>query len=140
MKRFSRVGISRVLFFLIVPFLEYFGFASVGKAWEAYQLKQEEKRLRQEIEELQTYNAALQTQKKYAQSEAFIEYEARQMGMIKPGETAVIVVTPPEAEENVDRAASPDKQVEVLLPNWRRWWNLFFGESEGGAGGVSSGG
>ena len=139
MKWFSRVGVSRVLLFLVVPFLVYFGFASVGKAWEAYQLKQEEKRLRQEIEELQTHNAGLQQQKEYAQSEVFIEYEARQMGMIKPGETAVIVVTPPESEESVDRVASPDRQAEVLLPNWRRWWNLFFGESEGGTGGVSSG-
>ena len=132
MSWFLRSGANRILLFAIVALLVYFGFASVGKAWEAYGLQQDERRLNKEIEELKAYNTILEKQKEYAQSDTAIEYEARQMGLIKPGETAVVVVIPPEAEAKPEQVPKPEKQQNDTRPNWQRWWDMFFGDREGG--------
>ena len=58
----------------------------------------------------------------YYQTPEFIEEEARnKLNMAKPGET--IVILPPNLEELLSRSKT---QAEPLIPNWKKWWNLFF--------------
>lgn len=82
------------------------------------QIKQAEKR----AEELAKEQQSLLEKSQYYQSEAFIEEEARnKLNMSRPGEE--IVILPP----NVSRILSqkmPNLPQEV--PNWQKWWNLFF--------------
>lgn len=67
----------------------------------------ENQRLRQELAEVA--------------SQAYIEKAAREkLGLVKPGEMIVLV----PKSQNVP-AAEPAK-IEANLPNWKKWWRLFF--------------
>lgn len=81
-------------------------------------IKQAENRLEKTKEE----NKQLFEKKDYYASEEFIEEIARnKLNMARPGET--IVVLPPNLAEVVGRK---EKETLSELPNWRKWWNLFF--------------
>lgn len=81
-------------------------------------IKQAENRLEKTKEE----NKQLLEKKDYYASEEFIEEIARnKLNMARPGET--IVVLPPNLAEVVGRK---EKETLSELPNWRKWWNLFF--------------
>lgn len=76
----------------------------------------------QRVLELEEEKKRLLEKKEYYQSEEFIEEEARnKLNMAKPGET--IVILPPNVGELVGRS---QKETFTPLPNWKKWWNLFF--------------
>ncbi len=60
--------------------------------------------------------------RQYYQTPEFIEEEARnKLNMARPGET--IVILPPNLEEILGK----QKQNSFPpLPNWKKWWKLFF--------------
>jgi len=111
--------LNRFLLLLIVPLLLYFFFATISKGLETYQLRQEEQRLQKEILGLQARYQELQAQKEYFNSDVYIEKIAReQLNLIKPGETAIIVVAPtpvPQEQEVAEPAAAEEK------PLWQEW-------------------
>lgn len=73
-------------------------------------------------QDLEKENRELVEKKKYYQSPEFIEEQARnKLNMAKPGET--IVILPPNIEEIFGKTK---KETPVQLPNWQRWWKLFF--------------
>lgn len=78
----------------------------------------------EKVQEQQKEHEELVEKKEYFQSEEFIEEEARnKLNMAREEET--IVILPP----NVDKMSEWMKQEggeEENLPNWKRWWNLFF--------------
>jgi len=58
----------------------------------------------------------------YYQSDEFVEEEARnKLNMSKPGET--IVILPPSPTTFLNQ---PGEKTNLPLPNWKKWWNLFF--------------
>jgi len=62
-------------------------------------------------------NRDLKKKLEFSQSQQFIERQAREkLGLAKPGETVVIMSQSPATQSGV---------IEVL-PNWKRWLNLFF--------------
>jgi len=64
----------------------------------------------------------LSSKYQYYQTPEFIEEEARnKLNMAKPGET--IVILPPNLSELLNHSKA---KTEPSLPNWRKWWNLFF--------------
>lgn len=63
-------------------------------------------------------NRALQEQLKEAKSAEYLERIARdKLGLVKDGETIVIV---PQSSQKMSRTKTQD------LPNWQKWWSLFF--------------
>jgi len=79
----------------------------------------------QATQEMQT-QIALQTQVAYAGSDQAVEDYARSEGhMIQDGDQPVVPVGQPGSEPLV--AATPTV-VPTPMPNWRVWWELFFGE------------
>jgi hypothetical protein len=72
---------------------------------------------------LQT-QAALQTQVAFATSDQAVEQWARSNKMVKAGEQPVQLE--PSGTVTATPAAVPVTQTEAL-PNWRTWWQLFFG-------------
>lgn len=72
---------------------------------------------------LEAKNKQLQSELEYAQSPEFIEQEARnRLGLGKEGEEVVIL---PKAQSSVVSPQSSEEGKENV-PNWKRWWRLFF--------------
>lgn len=75
-----------------------------------------------EVEELAQSNLELKELKEYYQSEAFIEEHARnKLNLAREGET--IVILPPNVEELV---GFKEEKEPLQIPNWKKWWQLFF--------------
>ena len=90
-------------------------------------LRQKEKEIIQsqlKLEKARVENEALKQELGHVQSEAFIEKEAREkLGMAKPGETVLFL---PQEIEGIANFVSFGKNEEKELPNWQKWWKLFF--------------
>lgn len=75
---------------------------------------------REELVKLEEKQRNLKKKLEEAQSPAFIEREAREsLGMIKEGEAIVLV--PNDKSTNLQMTNK-----EEDIPNWRKWWKLFF--------------
>jgi len=80
------------------------------------------KLMEEKVLKLEEKKKELSEKYQYYQTPEFIEEEARnKLNMAKPGET--IVILPPNLGEVLSR---PKTQVEPPIPNWKKWWNLFF--------------
>lgn len=84
------------------------------KSWEKVD------QVKKETVMIQKKNEELKVKLQEAQSREFIEKIARdKLGLAKEGETVVILpVRPPEA----DSGQAPHENI----PNWQKWWKLFF--------------
>ena len=119
---------SRILVFLVVPLLLYFGLGTGSWALREYQQRQEETRLKQEIATERAKYDALKAQKDYLQSDEYVEKAAREeLNLIKTGERAVVVLAPPSQPGALNEAGQKPRKAEAR-PNWQRWWDLFFGD------------
>lgn len=75
----------------------------------------------QKVRDLEVEQRQLVEKKEYFQSEEFVEEEARnKLNMAKPGET--IVILPPSSGVAGDK----NKGEQAKIPNWKKWWQLFF--------------
>lgn len=123
------MGWSRIALLLAVPLLIYVVGAAGLKALEAYQLRQDADRLRREIVELQTRNADLRRQIEYLRTDAYVEKAAREeLHLVKPGETATVMVGPPDLEPGpllASVARGGDTPTRDVRPTWRRWQEFF---------------
>lgn len=73
------------------------------------------------VAQLEKEEKGLVEKKEYYQSDEFVEQEARnKLNMARPGET--VVVLPPKKEESKENL----ENVVTQLPNWGKWWKLFF--------------
>ena len=90
----SWIGPGLVVLF-VVPLLVY-GAYSIGDRWyQNYLLTQQEEAIRAEVIRLREENLRLQRELVMARSDAGIEKVAReQLGLIKPGDTAIQIVGP----------------------------------------------
>jgi len=93
-----------------------------GDLWRLIGASRRVKIMEEKVAELEKEKKKLSSKYKYYQSLEFIEEEARnKLNMAKPGET--IVVLPPNLSETLNHSKI---QTEAPLPNWKKWWNLFF--------------
>jgi hypothetical protein len=76
----------------------------------------------EKVYQLEKEQQKLLEKRQYYQSEEFIEEEARnKLGLSRPGET--IVILPPNVGEILgQKEGIPEKEI----PNWQKWWKLFF--------------
>jgi hypothetical protein len=90
----------------------------VRNAVRNYQLHQEERALRLELEELAADREQLTAVRDYVESDEYIEDVARRvLGLVRPGETLVIVSgTEPEATPTPGDVTAPA----------RSWWEELF--------------
>src|SRR5579885_3324209 len=90
-----------------------------------YQLNLQKQALEQKISELKQENQRLRANIDYLQTDAAIEKLAREeLGWTKPGDTAVIVLTDQPAPGPVPPPSPSSTPPSV--PAWQQWWNLFF--------------
>jgi cell division protein FtsB len=74
----------------------------------------------EELVRLQKEQENLQNKLNIAQTPEFIEKEAREkLNLGKAGETIILV-------ESDDTQAQIKEKETAAVPNWKKWWNLFF--------------
>lgn len=80
-------------------------------------LSNEEARLRNEVAQLRREQEELLQLRDYLRTDEYVEYMARRvLGLVKPGETLVLVEAPQPAAPKEEEGAPP-----------RRWWQRLFG-------------
>lgn len=91
-----------------------------GSLWTVWK-KGDIVRERQEtLARLEAENQDLIKKLAEAQTPAFVERVAREkLGLVKPGETVVLV-------EKSSQQSVASSQQETTVPNWKKWWGLFF--------------
>ena len=120
-----RITRRRIVLFVVVPLLAYFGVSSVNRALDTYSLQRASDDVRVEIDELQERNEELLRQREFLKTDEYVERIAREeLDLVKPGETSIVVITP----RDTIRPPRPGEPVvdEAPAPNWRRWWDYFF--------------
>ena len=101
----------------------YFMVSVTQRTAQVYQLKQEEVRLQQEVGSLEARHQQLVEEKARLQSDTDIEKIAReQLNLIKPGETAVIVLPNKEATAQTQKQQVQTVPQQEALPFWKSWW------------------
>ncbi|MCA1646911.1 MAG: septum formation initiator family protein [Chloroflexi bacterium] len=110
---------------LVVPLLLYALVATGQKAIDNYRLNREADALRTHIVGLRTENIALQQQIEQARTDTAIETIAReQLGLMKPGDHPVVLISPPAPPPVAAPAPAP---AVPQAPAWRQWWDYLFG-------------
>jgi cell division protein FtsB len=99
--------------------------ATLAQAWSNSQLMQRVQEAQQQEQQLQQHHNALEQAAKYYNNPFVLESEARQqLGYIRPGEHAVIVVSPASPPtQSAPRHSAPAHTQGF----WQDWWNIFFG-------------
>lgn len=105
------LGGPGVIFLIILGFIFYsFG----GQMVEMYNVQDEVKNIKIQMQELQTKNAELRKQVEQLSSEAYIEREAREkLGLVKPGEKIILEAKPGAAGRDLPVRAKNTDNIEV---------------------------
>lgn len=89
--------------------------------WQLWQKGGELEKTQLRLEKVQTENSKFKGQLEYAQSDQFLEKEARdKLGMAKEGET--ILILPDNLGQGIQNSNLPVQD----KPNWEKWKELFF--------------
>ncbi len=111
--RLGSFGPAHVVLAIASLFLMLFLYSALQTATHTYRLHEQRQQLTYEVNELRRQRAELEGLREYLASDEYLEATARiQFGLIRPGETAVIVDGP--------RLPPPERQ-----PG-QRWWEALF--------------
>jgi len=109
---------------IVVLFLMVMGLNS--RLAEYFQLTGQRNQMTDRIENLESTQAALETQIAYAESDKAVEEWARTYErMIQSGDQIIIPLSPQEVTPEINYLETPTPSQEE---NWQIWWELFFGE------------
>jgi cell division protein FtsB len=102
-----------LLLLFVLPLLGYAGYSVADRWYQGYQLSREEAALRTDILRLREENLKLQAELKDAKSDWAIETIAReQLGLVKPGDRAIVLVGPPPAAAQAKPAEVATRRAE----------------------------
>lgn len=118
--KLPRLSLARAAILLAALVVGYFIFTAVGEALLSQSLNRDEQRLQREIAELRYEQAQLEAIRDYLQTDEYIEGVARRvLGLVRPGETLVIV------SSSVPPTPAPDEQSDK--DEYRTWWENLYG-------------
>lgn len=107
--------------------LAYFLFSLSDLVVSKHRLDERLSTLQAEVTRLRAESKDLEQQVEWLQTDQAVEALAREeLGWVKPGETGIIVV--PSAPTTVAAEPSQVRLKTSRVPNWERWWTLFFGQ------------
>lgn len=112
-----RRNLAKVIFIIIGFFL----ILNLARGvWGAYKDRSKLTEAQNKLNTLRVQNEQLKNQLQYEKSDFFVEKEARdKLDLIKRNEVAVVL-------PQIKSAEGDPKQLEANLPNWQRWWRVFF--------------
>lgn len=91
----------------------YLIFTAVSSAIQSFQLGEDEDRLRDEVQGLEQRYHRLSDIRDYLNSDEYIEWVARrELGLVGPGETGIIVVSEPTSVPNGGEGEEEGSQAE----------------------------
>ena len=100
--------------------VSYLIFTTVATALKSHALAHDENNVRLEIADLQKQRDELVSIREYLSSDEYVESVARRvLGLVKPGETRVLVTSPESASEPPPAEATPIAGT---------WWESLFGQ------------
>lgn len=112
--RLPTFGPAQMVLAVAMLLLGLFLYAAVQTASQSYRLRQHERDVYNQVQDLRAQRAELQGLLTYLKSDEYVESFARQQfGLVRPGETLVQVEAP---------ATSPPRR----RPG-ERWWEALFG-------------
>ena len=99
----------------------YLVFTAASNTLQAIQIGQDESRLRQDVAGLEERYGQLTALRQYLESDEYIEWVARrELGLVRPGEPGIIVISAATATPPADSAPSTEQP--------QRWWEALIGE------------
>jgi cell division protein FtsB len=114
--RFPTFGPAQMVLTLAVLLLGLFAYAFLQTAAQSYRLRESERVLFDEVQVLRQQHAELEGLAAYLESDEYVEAFARQQfGLVKPGETLVVV-------------DAPTSSASERVPG-ERWWEALFDTS-----------
>jgi hypothetical protein len=123
--QFAAIVVLTIALFLIID---------LGRRTTAgYYVSQAEKRLMAEIQAELELRQRLIERRDHVKTDAYVEEWARQQArMVRPGDRPLIVLTPvvPSGEPGPLQPVSVESPPGPV-PNWHRWWRLFFNTEPG---------
>jgi cell division protein FtsB len=100
----------------------YLAFTTGSYVLHYYQLRNEERELKTEIAQLAAEQEQLNAVRDYLQSDEYVEDVARRtLGLVRPGETLVIV-----SGTSPTPAPTPDAAASTPIPGDDDWWKALF--------------
>jgi cell division protein FtsB len=116
----------RLAYLLLLGVMGLFAFKFVEKTQEIKRLTAQETALQMQNDKIWQDNQQQRRDIRYYQTLQFIEEDARSvLGYTKPGDTAVRL-RPVQTHVVTERAA-PIVPAAPPPPNWKQWWQVFFG-------------
>jgi cell division protein FtsB len=111
--------VPRIILIAAAVVVGYLVFSSVVTGLKSHGLAHDENAVRQEIADLQRQRGELVAIREYLSSDEYVESVARHvLGLVKPGETRVIVTSPDADTEQPPTEATPAAGT---------WWESLFG-------------
>jgi cell division protein FtsB len=108
---------GRIILVGVIVAAAYLSLSAGSNLLHSYELKDDEAQLRKEIDALRTQESQLQQIRDYLRTDEYVEFMARRvLGLVKPGETLVIVDAP-------EPASSQDTDHPTL-----NWWQRLFSQ------------
>jgi len=113
---------KRVIFITLVFGLVFIINNQIRSIYDLWQKKDLVIKAEQDLEYLKEENKKLKSELSYAETNEFIEKEARdKLLWVKPGEEPVLI-----PEKIIKDSLVEEPELAVLKPNWQQWWELFF--------------
>jgi cell division protein FtsB len=125
--RLPRLSPARVIILLAAAVAAYLVFVAGGEYFRSRQLESDEQSLRREVLDLQRQHEELLAVREYLLSDEYIEGVARRMlGLVRPGETLVLVTSTDGAATPGAEQPEEDAQPEPTPDDPRAWWERLF--------------
>ena len=119
MRKLPRLTLTRAVAILAALAVGYFVFVAVGDTLLSQRLNRDEAQIEHQIADLEQQQTRLEAIKSYLATDEYIERFARRvLGLVRPGETLVIV----SSSIQPTPAAAPPEDTEA-----RPWWEALYG-------------
>lgn len=115
-----------VIILTVCLFIFLIGFAKAF--WRDWQIRQEIAQLEQTRQQLEQKKIQILDYLKESEGDSYAEKEARlHFGLVKPGETAVIINDGENVNLDVKLASTTfERTEESKISNIKKWWDYFF--------------
>jgi cell division protein FtsB len=101
--------------------------ATLAQAWSNSTLMEQVQKEQLTLNQVKAKHAQLQRAAEHYKDPAVIESEARQqLGYVRPGEQAVVVVN---ADSQSQKQAGAQKNTVQQRGHWQDWWQILFGNT-----------